>query len=139
MPASKYADYGFYRWLHQDAATTHSVATTDSGTLNNVITVRNANYAIVVQRITLSVTTDAAQTLTFQDDAGTPVVFAKSPASPGLGFEIVADFGPKGYQLTAGTNLDIVISSAGLGCVVSIEAYQKTAAVFSAASGSTNQ
>lgn len=124
MP-SGFADYGFYRSTFKNASTVVLVAAADSGTKDNVIAPSNTNYRIYVQRIILSVFTDAAQTLTFQDDAGTPVVIAKSPASPGLGVEVVADFGPEGIGLTTAKNLDIVISAAGLGAQVSIEAYQR--------------
>lgn len=120
--------YDFYRSYYKDKSIDALVAATDSGTINNVIAPRNANWTVHVQRIILSVTTDAAQTLTFQDDNGTPKVIAKSPASPGLGIEVVADFGPEGIPLTQGTNLDIVISAAGLACVYSIEAYEKLTA-----------
>lgn len=124
MP-SIYSDYGFYRAVFSSASVTASVAAADTATIDNVITAKNANWTIHVQRITLSVTTDAAQSLTFQDDAGSPVVIAKSAASPGLGVEMVADFGPEGFPLTKGKNLDIVISGAGLACQISIEAYQR--------------
>jgi hypothetical protein len=127
--ASNSADYGWYLAQYHDASVVVPVATTDSGTLQDKIAVKSTRHSIFVQRVILSVTTDAAQSLTFQDDANTPVVFAKSPASPGLGVEVVADFGPKGFQLTEGKNLDIVISGAGLGAQVSIEAYQKVTAV----------
>lgn len=135
MPAIQ-SDYGFYRATFKDASTVRAIATTDSGTLTDIITPKSSSYSIFLQRIVMNVTTDAAQTLTFQDDAGTPVVYAKSPASPGLGLEIVADFGPKGVQMTENTNLDIVISAAGLGAQVNIEAYQRPTAVVAA--GSTN-
>lgn len=129
MSASVQADYGHYRAFHHDASVIVPVAAGDSATKENVIAAKTSRHSIFVQRITLSVTTDSAQSLTFQDDAGTPVVIAKSPASPGLGFEVVADFGPAGIQLTEAKNLDIVISGAGLACQISIEAYQRVTAV----------
>ena len=126
------SDYGFYRAQYIDKSITFVVAAADSATKENVITPRNVYSTIFVQRITLSVITDAAQSLTFQDDAGTPVIIAKSAASPGLGIEVVCDFGPKGYALTVGTNLDIVISGAGLACKGSIEAYEQLTTVVNA-------
>ena len=135
MPAVQ-SDYGFYRTMFRDKTASFIVAAADTATITDAITPRSASYTVFVQRITLSVITDAAQSLTFQDDAATPVLIAKSPASPGLGVEIVADFGPAGRGLTAGTNLDVVISGAGLACKGNIEAYERlTAAV---AAGSTN-
>ena len=127
--ASNAADYGYYRAQNSNKSTTFAVAAADSATKENVITAKNANYTVFVQRIILSVFADSAQSLTFQDDAGTPVVIGKSAASPGLGVEIVADFGPEGYPLTEGKNLDITISGAGLACKGSIEAYERLTAV----------
>lgn len=132
MPSIQ-ADYGFYRTMFRDKTTTFVVAAGDSATKEDVITPRNARHTIYVQRITLSVITDAAQSLTFQDDASSAVIIAKSAASPGLGVEIVCDFGPIGYALTEGKNLDIVISGAGLACKGVIEGYEKLTAVATAA------
>lgn len=131
MSASVQADYGHYRAQYTNKSTTFGVAAADSGTVQDVVAVKSANHTLYIQRIMLSVFTDAAQSLTFQDDAGTPVVIGKSAASPGLGVEVVCDFGPEGYPLTQGKNLDAVISGAGLGCKVSIEAYEKLTAVIS--------
>lgn len=128
MAASVSADYGFYRAQYHNASVSAVVATADSAT-TTPITVKSARHSIFLQRITMSVTTDNAATLTFQDTASSPVVVAKSPASPGLGLEVVCDFGPEGFQLTEGKNLQMVISGAGLGCVVSYEAYQRVTAV----------
>ena len=133
--ASKGADYGWYRSTFQNKSKQTALATTDSGTIDSVVAVprvtANANF---IQRIVFNVTTDSAQTLTFQDGAGTPVVIGKSPASPGLGATVVADFGPEGTQLTAGEELDMVISGAGLAGVISIEAYEKQVTVVAVAS-----
>lgn len=95
---------------------------------DNVIAVRSSLYTIYVQRITVSVTTDAAQSLIFQDDANTPVLIGKTKASPGLG-PIEIDFGPEGTALTQGKNLDIATSGAGIAARVRIEAYQKLTGV----------
>ena len=136
MP-SVHSDYGFYRTMFKDASIARTLLTTDvTADHADVVTPKSASYSIFVQRIIFNCTTDAAQTLTFQDDASTPIVIAKSASSPALGIEIVADFGPKGKQLTEGKNLDIVISAAGLAGQINIEAYQRLTAVVAA--GSTN-
>ena len=126
--ASKGADYGWYRATYGDKSTTGTVAAADTATIDNLVAPRNTKWTVFIQRILLAVTTDAAQTLTFQDDAGTPVVIGKSKSAPGLGVFVVADYGPKGIALTEGKNLDVVISGAGLGCKISVEAYQKLTA-----------
>lgn len=81
-------------------------------------------YQVFVQRILVSFTTSAAQTLTFQDTNGTPVVIAKTPSSPSLGV-LIFDFGPNGFPITKSANLSMVISGAGLGAIVDVEAYAK--------------
>lgn len=137
--ASVASDYGFYRAQYSDKSTVVAVAAADSATKEDVIAVKSSGHTIYIQRIVLSVFTDAAQSLTFQDDASTPVVVGKSAASPGLGVEVVADFGPKGMALTAGKNLDVVISGAGLGAKASIEAYERRTATVSHLAGSSSQ
>lgn len=138
--ASVGADYGWYLAQYSDKTTTAVVAAADSANKEDVIAVKSAGHTIYVQRITLSVITDAAVSLTFQDDASTPVLIATSAASPGLGVEVVADFGPKGYALTQGKNLDIDISGAGgLACKVNIEAYEKLTAVVAHTAGASLQ
>lgn len=103
-------------------------------TITDLIAVKNAAYSIFVQQIIVTITTDAAQSLTLQDDASTPLVLAEIPTSPGEGrFEY--DYGPVGRQLTEGKNLDCVLSAAGLVGSVQIIGYQKpTAASREAAS-----
>lgn len=117
--------YANYRQFFKDKSATGVIAAADSSTIGDFIAPRNSNYTIYVQRILFNVTTDAAQSLTFQDDAGSPVVIGKSKASPGLGLHVVADYGAQGKPLTAGKNLDIAISGAGLAGVYVVEAYEK--------------
>ena len=132
MPGATGSDYGKWRNFFVDKSRIYALTTAATGTAAAIVPVRASTSTLYIQRILLSVTTDAAQTLTFQDDAGTPLVIAKSPSSPGLGIEIVADFGPGGIALTAGKNLDMVISGAGLGAQVNVEAYEKLTGLTSA-------
>jgi hypothetical protein len=104
-----------------------NVAAADTTTVE-AITVKDAYHQIFVTKITVAVITDAAQSLTFQDDAGTPVPIAKTKASPGLG-PIVFEFGDLGTPLTVGKNLDMVISGAGLAARVHVEGYQRKTGV----------
>lgn len=95
-----------------------------SQTTTTLITAIDANHTIYVQRITVSITTSAAQTLTFQDTAGTPVVIAQLPSSPGAYTRYDFDFGPKGVPLTKGTNLQASFTGAGNGGHIEWRAYQ---------------
>lgn len=95
-------------------------------TIDNLIA-GAAKYTIFIQKIVLTITTDAAQTITFQDDAAAPLVIASIPSSPGTGV-INWDFGEIGRALTEGKNLDMVFSAAGLAGEVHIEGYMKPTA-----------
>lgn len=113
-----FAKQYFYKAVKADV----DVATADTSK-TAIIAPFNSSYTIYVQRIVISVITDAAQSLIFQDNAGSPVIIAKTKASPGLG-PIIIDFGPQGTPLTAGKQLDIATSGAGLAARVHVEGYQ---------------
>jgi len=85
------------------------------------------NYTIYVTSISLAVTTDNAATQTIQDTASTPVVIAKSKASPGLG-PILWEFGEDGTPLTADKGLALAASGAGLAGRLHVEGYIKQSA-----------
>lgn len=113
-----------YRTWFQDCSFDRDLLTTDTGTIAAITA--DATKTVYVQAIVVNITTDAAQTLTFQDDAGTPVVICKTRSSPGLGpVDESVDFGPEGKKLTAGKGLNIVISGAGLGAAIKVLAYRK--------------
>lgn len=100
------------------------LATTDA--TKTLVTVRNANYTLMIQRITYVPTTVAAQAITVKDSAGTPVLVGLIPASQALPY--VADFGPQGLPLTAGKNLTCS-NTAGPGGRFKIECYAKLSSV----------
>jgi hypothetical protein len=111
----------FLRAFNRDLSLSGTFAAAATG-LAGACTVPAAKYTIYVQRIVFDVTTDAAQSMTFQDSAGTPVVIATIPASPGVGPQTF-DFGNEGIPLTLGKNLDIATSGAGLAGRYQISAY----------------
>jgi hypothetical protein len=88
----------------------------------DVIAVKSANHQLWIQKIVYNPITVAAQAVTFQDDAGTPVKIGTIPASQST--PLTLDFGPKGVALTAGKNLDIS-NTAGPAAQIHIEAYEK--------------
>lgn len=109
---------------HEDVSTSYVIlAATDYSTAAAKIAAK-AGQTIFVQKIAVMVTTDAAQSQTFQDSAGTPIVAAVVKASPGIG-PVIFDFGPNGFQLTEGKSLDHKMSAAGLAASVTITAYRK--------------
>ena len=120
-------DYGWYRRVYQDASVSGIVATGSAGA-DNIIAVKSSLYTIYVQKITVNIKTSAAQTINFQDDAGTPVVAAHVEASAAEGVVRTFDFGAKGFALTVGKNLDIS-GTAGPAYSYSVEAYQRQTGV----------
>lgn len=120
-------DYSRKLDRYTDATVTKYVAAADdlsTTPLELIAAPDSTQNTIYVQKILVSVTTDAAQSLIFQDGAGTPVVFAKTKVSPGLG-PILFDFGPDGLPLTQGKALNLKNSAAGLACAVTVTAYSR--------------
>lgn len=105
------------------------VAADDTTALNNLITPKSANHALVIQRIVFYETTESnGKTLTFQDDASTPVLLGKyssTTAAAGIPKSAVFEYGPTGYQLTTGKNFDVVVSAAGMAGALHVEGYEK--------------
>lgn len=133
-------DYRFYQTFYRNKTTNAvALAATDYTTANSIITPKNTSYTLFIQKITVSPTTYAAKTWTFQDSAGTPVPIAVASipaAAPtaGADAEFVYDFGPLGYALTEGKNLDFKMSATGAAGVVHVEAYEKLTTAVAAAS-----
>lgn len=128
-----FGDYNHFtrRW-YADKSLDRNIAVGDgTAQLAAVLAPKNAGYQLWIQKITVSPTTYAAKTLTFQDTAGTPFVIglisipAAAPTTSGFQ-PYILDFGPKGIALTAGKSLDIVLV-AGLVASLHIEAYERTA------------
>ena len=114
-----------HRTRYKDISGSTVVAAGDSlsATLR-VLVAGRTGYTIFVQRITVNVITDNAATLNFQDDASTPIVIAKTKASPGIG-PILFEFGDEGRALTEAKDFELGNSAAGLAADVHWEGYQK--------------
>lgn len=86
-------------------------------------------YTHYVTLISIAVTTDNAATLTFQDSTpSTPIVFAKTKASPGIG-PILFDFGEDGTPMAVSLAVVLLASGAGLAARIHVEGYTKQGAV----------
>lgn len=98
------------------------------GTQNygNVLIPISAAWQLFVLKITLSITTHFAGTITFDDDGAGPPIAAHTDAAAGAGILSVVhwNFEDKGRPLTQGANLDITQSAAGIVGIVHIEGYQ---------------
>lgn len=132
-------DTRYYQTIHPKLDVDYDLAAGNAGPVENLLTAKNADYQVFVQHIVVAVTTYAAKTLTFQDDAGTPVPigFLSIPASAPTGGgqqEYRIDFTSDGTALTKGKNLDLVLSGAGVAARIHIEGYQKLIGPVAAAS-----
>ena len=97
--------------------------TTDDTDLT-LITAKASTYTIYVERIDVTIKTDAAQTLTFEDSAASPTFVEKTDASPGANTKYVWEF-PGGKPLAEGKNLVMNFSAAGLAGHVQWIGYQR--------------
>lgn len=117
--------YRKWRELYEDVSGSTVLAAGDDLSTNaRELVALKLKETIFVQRISINVITDNAATQTFQDDAGTPVVIAKTKASPGIG-PILFEFGDKGRALTEGKAFQMKNSAAGLAADVTWHAYRR--------------
>ncbi len=127
--------------LHWQLQFTRKIANVDilTGTAAyaDVLTPKTSNHQLFIQKITLSITTHAADVYLFDDDGAGPPIAAHTDAAAGAGVlsVVVWDFGPTGRPLTAGANLDVSHSSTGV-AIAHIEGYERLAAAVAA--GQTN-
>lgn len=117
------------RSIHQAWAADCNFVAANDGT--PTLVALKTSHTIYVTLISISVTTDNAATLTFQDSASTAIIIAKTKASPGVG-PILFDFGELGIPLTEAKNFNMAISAAGLAGHVHAEGYFKRTAVAAA-------
>jgi len=118
-------DYARKRIIFRDASTTANFAATDG---NTTLITGKTNNTVYVQRIIVTIKTSAAQAITFEDSANTPIYVAKIPASPGADTRWDFDFGPEGKALTSAKNLAMDMTAGNAGHV-EVLAYFKPDAV----------
>lgn len=111
-----------------------AVITASAQAATTAVAVRNARWRIFVQRITLSITThaNAKVALTVQPHTTTAEVVASRTdltAAAGVPDVITWDFGPNGWGIPVGEDLDWLWSTGGSGPVgvAVLEGYQKLA------------
>lgn len=116
-------DAGWFRRTYTDISGELTVlATTDDSTL---VTVRGAAHTLFIQRVIFEVTTDAAQSMSFEDSASTPVQIGEVLASPGDSTTHDFNYGEEGYPLTEGKNFNMQVSAVGLAGRLKWYGYQK--------------
>lgn len=111
-----------YRVIHSDASTSGNVVAATATT--TAIAALSAKFTIFVQKLTIVITTSAANIITIKDSAGTPVVIGSIAASAALGSVYTIDFGSRGFALTEGKDL-VMAQTAGPAYSYTVEAYQK--------------
>lgn len=146
MPSNGYGDFfqGRYSRITKDipilAATDYS-----AGNGTSVVSVKNVNYTLFIQRIVFSPTTYAAKTFTFQDNAGTPVpigfmsIPAAAPTTGSDQDQFNLDYGPTGVALTEGVDLLMKMSATGAAGILHIEGYVKQTKTMGSYTGASLQ
>lgn len=129
---STIGEYAHFQRFGRDLSANATFVAADVGpvTLASLPNDNASKHTIFVQKISIYIKTSAAQTLAVQDTDGTPREVAKVPSAPGDSTKFTWDYGPHGYPLTAGKNLSMVFSGAGLAGHIEVEAYSKQTATF---------
>lgn len=119
-----YSEYSENRRWHQDISGSLKVsASTDDTTL---VTVRNANHTIFLQKLHMSVTgPSAGKTWQVTDNSASPVELTGPFGADVDGAHFDRDFGPKGVPLTEGQSLRLDVSATGAAGIVTWEGYQQ--------------
>lgn len=121
--------YFFNRSFYQDISGTLIVA---AATGDTTLVTGKANQTIYIQRIVVYITTDTAQSFSFEDSNGTPRQVAVVTTSPGDDTRWDFDFGGDGMPLNEGKNFLLNVSAAGLAANIAWEGYMKLTAVAAA-------
>lgn len=113
---------------HYQTLTTDVYITALTPSPTTVLTVRNANYQIYIQKAELTVTTFVAsvQTLVGVTSGKVYARFDIPATAPANGTEYyLIDYGPTGAAVNVGESVQLVSSQSGPVAVLHIEAYQK--------------
>lgn len=118
-------------YLHYQNAHSRKIADvailTGTAAYANVLAPKSADHQIYIQRMTLSITTHVADTYLIDDDGAGPVIAQHldvTPQAAGVPSVVHWDFGPVGYAVTKGANVDVSHSSTGV-AILHIEGYER--------------
>lgn len=128
MPSG--GDVSYQQKINSAFEVDYDLAAAATGPIENLVVAKSPNHQTIIQHIIVSVYTYSNKVLTFQDDAGTPVVIGAMtvPASAGSASgnqPFTMDFLSGGTKLTKGKNLDLTLSGAGVAARIHIEGYYK--------------
>lgn len=126
MSLSTAADY---RRIYKNISGSLDVAAATGDT--TLVTVGNTKSTIYIQGIVFYVTTDAAQSMSFEDSNSSAKKIFEIPASPGdeTLWGTPDMFGAEGIPLTEGKNFVMNVSAAGLAGQLKWYGYEKRTAV----------
>lgn len=110
----------WFRDTYVDISTSGIVLASGAGAA--AVVALKAGWTIFVQKITIVITTVAAQTITVRDNAGTPVNILLLPVSQAT--PVTVDYGARGFGLTVSKQLDIA-GTAGPAYAYVIEGYMQ--------------
>ena len=114
-------DAGWYRKIYQDiSGSLVFINTTDDTTL---VTVRDSRHALYIQEIIVYITTDAAQSLIFEDSNDYEIF--QVTTSPGDSTVWRFNGGDEGVKLGTGYNFRVDMSAVGLAGTIRWYGYQK--------------
>ena len=120
-----FGDYLQYRRENHDiSGSLEVIATTDDTTL---VSAKDANHTIFIQRLSFWVSTSVAQTISFEDSDSSAFQIAEIPSAPGKAM-FNFDFGARGVALTEGKDFKMMVSAVGYAGALSWEGYQKRTA-----------
>jgi hypothetical protein len=115
----------FLRNFYRDKTTNISWSTASTSSAGDGAISCLPGFQIFVQKITALIEASDAETMTFQSEDGTVKVGAIASAPVTNSFLTVADWGEEGKPLPVGDDLDILVSDAGLGVDIHIEAFMR--------------
>lgn len=134
--AENFGSYEHYRRWYRDISNDFTRTATEG---DLTLQAGRANYTIFVQRIIVYVTTNAAVSWSFEDDAGTVKRIANIPSSPGVDTRWEFDFGARGVPLTQGNDFELNVSAAGLAGHGEYYGYMRPTAPIDSTAGATLQ
>lgn len=123
-------DAWFLRKWHKDIS---GSLTMGAGDGDATLVTGRSGHTIKIQRIIVYITTDAAQSWSFEDSNASAKKIAEVTTSPGDETRWDFDFGDNGVPLTEGKNFVLNVSAAGLAGHIEWLGYIEQTATMSAA------
>lgn len=121
-----------YRVSNRDISGSQVIAAADGDTTlfsNAAANGGGSSYTVFIQRIIVWISTDAAQSWSFEDDNAPAKQIAEIPSSPGDSTRWDFDYGDRGVPLTVGKDFELNVSAAGLAGFIVWEGYLKRTVV----------